>query len=440
MLIKGIKNKLFREGYVFKRMLSFLEESKFYSRQEIINYQDEKLRELIHHAYNNVPYYKEVFDKIKLKPNDIKSQNDLWKIPLLTKKDVKENFKKLKATNVPRFMLHLGHTSGTTGTPAHFYRDFRSINFENAIVWRQWNEAGVFSRDRKAVCRGDIIVPQSQSSPPFWNKDPIEKKLYLSAFHLSSSNLQYYIDEILSYKPVSLQAYPSTAYTIAQYLKKTDQKINLKAVFTSSEPLYSFQRELIEERMNCKVWDFYGMAERVISASECKYHTGLHINEEYGITEFINGKSDREGIMVGTSLHNFAMPLIRYVTNDYGKLSEQSCPCGSEHRLLEPIETKQEDMIITKDGKWISPSIITHAFKPLTHVAKSQVIQHEINRYEILIVPEKGFNKKEEDILLSGLKERFGQDADIKIRIVNDISRTKNGKFRWVISHVKKEL
>ncbi|AKC63478.1 capsular polysaccharide biosynthesis protein [Clostridium sporogenes] len=439
MFIQGMKNKVLREGITFKKMLKFLEESQHYSKQELKNYQDEHLKKIVKHSYENVPYYKEIFNKNKLMPSDIRAQKDLWKLPLLTKNDIKQNFNKLKATNMPKWLLNEGHTSGTTGTPAHFYRDLNSINFENATVWRQWRWAGIDIGDRIVVCRGSEIKV-SEKDHIFWQKNNIQKQLFLSSFYLSDENMKYYIDEFKRYNGKALQAYPSTAYVIAKYLEKTNDKIKLKAVFTSSEPIYDFQRKLIEDRFECKIWDFYGLAERVVSASECKNHEGLHINEEYGITEILDEEENesKEGFLVGSTIHNYAMPLIRYVTNDYTKISSSKCSCKIEHRIISPIETKKEDMVITKEGRYISPSIITHAFKPLTHVAKSQVIQHDFDDFEIKIVPEEGFNDNEIDILMKGLKERFGQKSSIDINIVQDIPRTKNGKFRWVISKISK--
>lgn len=434
-----MKNKALREGITFKKMLKFLEESQHYSKQELKNYQDEHLNKIIKHCYENVPYYKEIFNKNKLMPSDIRTQKNLWKLPILTKNDIKQNFNKLKATNMPKWLLNEGHTSGTTGTPAHFYRDLNSINFENATVWRQWKWAEIDIGDRIVVCRGNEIKV-SEKDHIFWQKNNIQKQLFLSSFYLSDENMKYYIEEFKRYNGKALQAYPSTAYVIAKYLEKTNDKIKLKAVFTSSEPIYDFQRKLIEDRFECKIWDFYGLAERVVSASECKTHEGLHINEEYGITEILDEEENesKEGFLVGSTLHNYAMPLIRYVTNDYTKISCEECSCGIDHRIISLIETKKEDMVITKEGRYISPSIITHAFKPLTHVAKSQVIQHDFDNFEIKIIPEEGFNDNEIDILMKGLKERFGQKSSIDINIVQDIPRTKNGKFRWVISKISK--
>ncbi|MCM1990511.1 phenylacetate--CoA ligase family protein [Oceanirhabdus seepicola] len=439
MYLYGIKNKLLKEGRKFKLISKTLEESQYYSKQELQNYQDKHLRKIISHSYNNVPYYKNLFDQIKLKPSDISTQEDLWKVPILTKKDVKENFKQLKAVNASKFLLNEGHTSGTTGTPAHFYRDLYSINFENAIVWRQWQWSKINIGDKMIVCRGNKVKIKEEKNI-FWEQNFIQKQLFLSSYYLSDKNLKYYVQAIKKYGPRSLQAYPSTAYVIAKYLQKNNDKIKLNAVFTSSEPIYEFQRRIIEKYFQCKVWDFYGLAERVVSASECKYHNGLHINEEYSVTEIIDdkGQQAQEGFLVGTTLHNYAMPLIRYVTDDYTRINNRKCLCGREHRIIEPIETRKEDMIITKSGGFVSPRLISTVFKELKYISKSQVIQHDFDKFEIKIVPEQGFDNRETSRVIKGFEEIFQDKIDININLVEDIARTKNGKFKRIISNVVK--
>ena len=439
-MIKGLKDKLIREGILFRKQLDSISKSEKFSKQEIKNYQDEQLKKIIKYSYNNVPYYKELFDANKLSINDIKSQDDLWKIPILTKNDVKINFNKLKSSKYPKQLLNLGNTSGTTGTPLKIYRDINSIIFENATVWRQWNWAGVKTGDNIAVLRGERIISQDINNSPYWLYDKITKRLKLSPIHIKDENMDKYIDAINHFECRVLQAYPSNAYILAQYLIKNNKQLKLEAVFTSSEPLHLYQRETIEKAFQCKVWDFYGMAERVVSASECSNHNGLHINEEYGITEFLynNEISKEKGTIVGTTLHNYGMPLIRYRTGDFAQIKDYECKCGSKHRLINPIETKSEDMIITRDGKYISPSTVTHIFKPLKNISESQIIQHDEDNYEIRIVEDGVFSKENKNILEKRAKELVGTTSNVHVNVVSKIERTSSGKFRWIISNVKK--
>lgn len=438
-MIGSLKDKLIREGIFFEKKLRFLYESQNYSKQELINYQDEQLRKVVKHAYKYVPYYKELFDNNKLAVDDIKSQNDLWKVPILTKQDVKENFEKLKSTKHPKSLLNLGNTSGTTGSPLKMYRDINSIIFENAIVWRQWNWAGIELGEDIAVLRGERIISKEVNEPPYWKYDKVTKRLKLSPIHLTDTNMDKYIEAIEKKGIKVLQAYPSNAYVLAKHLIKINRQLNLKAVLTSSEPLHLYQREVIEKAFCCKVWDFYGMAERVVSASECFEHDGLHINEEYSITEFLYNEeiNNEKGIIVGTTLHNYGMPLIRYKTGDFAQVKNYDCECGKRHRLINPIETKSEDMIFTKDRKYISPSTVTHIFKPLKNIYESQIIQYDVDNYKIKIVQDGIFSQEDKALLEKRSKELFGTNSIVNIDIVENIERTKNGKFRWIISNVK---
>ncbi len=217
----------------------------------------------------------------------------------------------------------------------------------------------------------------------------------------------------------------------------------LKGVLTSSETLFSFQKEEIERAFRCKIFDFYGLAERVIFATECSAHEGKHLNFEYGVTEFVDEKgypvaAGKSGQMVGTSLHNMGMPMIRYATSDRSFLKKEKCPCGRTLPLMDAVTTKEEDIILTPDGRWISPSVLTHPFKPLKNILESQIIQEDIDLVVIKIVKSSQYLVEDSDKLIHGLRERLGGSVNIRLEFVEHIDREKSGKFRWVISRVGK--
>ncbi|WP_026882529.1 phenylacetate--CoA ligase family protein [Clostridium akagii] len=436
--LTGLRNNILREGKSFQEILDGLEKSQQYSLAEIKEMQNEKLKEIINIAYNYIPYYNEKFKSIKLEPYDIKSIDDLWKIPLLYKEDIKQNFNKLLSVKANKKLLNLGYTSGTTGTPAHFYRDLYSINFENATIRRHWIWAGYKKGDKICTLRGQRLF-NNKTNNKFSLYNIFQNQLLLSSFHLSEENLPYYIEEIIKFKPKFFQGYPSTLYVLAKYMNKNNIIYKLDAIFTSSEPLYLHEKGEIQKAFQCSIWDFYGMAERVVSASECEEHDGLHLNEEYGVTEFVNnGKLNKtEGIIVGTTLNNKVMPLIRYVTNDYAKLNKDKCKCGRCHRKIYPIETKNEDMLYTPDGRWISPSVVTFAFKPQDNVLKSQLIQTDSEHIIVKLVVNDKLKLMEKNTLVTDLENIFGKLMKIDIQFVKDIERTKNGKYRWIISNIK---
>lgn len=434
-----------RYGKEFKKICSFLSESQYYTPSQIKDYQSKQLRTIINHAYNTTVYYKSLFDRINLKPTDIDSSEDLHKIPILTKEDIKNNFNDLVSSKYNRKDLVQGHTSGTTGTPLDILWDKHTCEFTNALDWRQKNWAGVQYGQKIAIILGRTVVPINKTKPPFWQTDYIHNQLWLSAFHLTDSYLDSYFKKLKSFSPVAIEGYPSTVYILAKYLNERNLTFPLKSILTSSETLYPLQREAIEQAFECKVFDFYGMAERVLFATECASHTNPHLNFEYGLTEIVddNGTpldAGQTGIIVSTSLQNMGMPLIRYKTSDVSTIKEEKCTCGREMPLLEKISTKAEDIIICPDGRLISPSVLTHPFKPMHNIDKSQIIQNDINNITINIVKKPAFTKKDELTLLKSFQERVGSDIEITIKYVDTIQRTSSGKFRWVISKVAKNI
>jgi phenylacetate-CoA ligase len=433
-----------RYGGDFIKVKNFLEESQWYSERQLVEYQERMLAKLIQYSYLHVEYYKNLMDEYKLKPSDIKTIGDLQKLPILTKDLIKNNFKSLLSDEYSLKTVDKGHTSGTTGSPLEICYSKNLINYNYAMLDRQYSWAGVnlgkFG-DRVAVIRGNIIVPLNTVKPPFWRYNYLHNQLLLSSFHLKPENIDLYLDELRNYSPKTLDGYPSTVYILAKYLKNKGEKLKLHSVLTSSETLYDFQRETIEESFDCKVYDYYGSAERVLFTTECNKHTGGHIGMEYGITEICdsNGitlENGATGTVIATSLHNYAMPLIRYKTNDNSAIKTVFCDCGRVHKLLDDVTTKAEDTIVLKDGRMISPSVLTHPFKPLTSILESQIIQNEISNITVKLRVDNNFNEDDKQALVHGLSDRLGKDTNIDIELVDSLERTSTGKFKWVISKI----
>ncbi|MES0327639.1 MAG: hypothetical protein ABUK13_05550 [Gammaproteobacteria bacterium] len=434
-----------RYGKEFFKVYNDLLRTQYYSKEEIIKYQETELKKIIQHAYDTTSYYHELFDANSLKPADIQSRNDLYKIPVLTKDLIRENFDGLISSSFKKKELVHGHTSGTTGTPLDILWDQNTCIYTNAVDWRQKNWAGINYGDKLALVLGRVVVPPGKKTPPFWKMDYIHNQLWMSAFHLSSENIKHYLKKLRQYKPVAIEGYPSTVYLVAKFLNESGNTFPVKSVLTSSETLYPLQKEAIEKAFECKVFDFYGMAERVLFSTECDAHTDHHLNFEYGLTEIVDDNDnplaeDEKGFIVSTSLQNYGMPLIRYKTSDVSAIKSQQCPCGRHMPMLEKITTKAEDIIVCPDGRLISPSILTHPFKPIENIEESQIVQEDINNITIKIVKKADFKNEDAEKLLDGLKYRLGDDMNINIEFVSKIERSASGKFRWVISKVVKDI
>jgi phenylacetate-CoA ligase len=446
LLLSGFGVMLDRERYGgrFDEFRDLLTRTEWMSRAELDAYQDERLRAVVAHAYEHVPFYRRRFDERGLTPQDIRGRADLVKLPLLTRDDVRANFETLKSTAFPAGAMRSGHTSGTTGTPLSVGYDRDTVWMTYAVFDRHYRWAGCrmgHDGDRVAVARGNVIVPLTQRKPPFWRHNWRQNQLLLSSFHLSKANLPSYFDALKAFRPAVLDGYPSTLYILAKYLQSRGETFPLKAAITSSETLYDFQRAIIEERFGCRVFDYYALAERAVFSNECDRHEGHHVAMEYGLAEVIDAAGQplpngQVGKLVGTSLHNLAMPLIRYVTNDMSALKTSSCSCGRALELMDDVTTKAEDVLTLRDGRLISPSVLTHPFKPLDCIEGSQIIQTALDRIVVKIVRGADYTPAHEQHLVSELQARLGADVRIDLEMVDRLEPSKSGKFKWVISKV----
>jgi phenylacetate-CoA ligase len=207
-------------------------------------------------------------------------------------------------------------------------------------------------------------------------------------------------------------------------------------VFTASEPLYPHQRELIAERFGAKVMDMYGMAERVAFATECEFGS-MHVNPDYSYVELVDseGRSTRDvGYIVGTTFHNLAMPLVRYKLSDRTRWIPGGCRCGRPFPMIEPVTGKFEDRIFGSNGAFVSPSVLTFAFKGVQNIKKSQVAQVAPESWEIRLVPAPAFGADDQHKLVDNIHNLVDPGVNVRVVLRDEIPCMASGKFRWVVN------
>jgi phenylacetate-CoA ligase len=329
----------------------------------------------------------------------------------------------------------VGKTSGTTGTPLHIYRSMDSVRWEVAFKERHWAWSGFEAGMPRASLRGDAVIPLDQTRPPFWLFNRFDNQLFLSSRHLKAPFIGQIAETLRKFRPRMLEAYPSTAFALARYLDSQNERLEIPFIYTGSEIVYRYQRELIEQRIG-KVLDFYGMAERVAFASECEAGS-LHVNSDYSLVEIVdesNRATDGLGFVVGTTFHNLVMPLVRYRTSDQTRWKPGSCACGRPYPMIEPIEGKFEDVVHGAEGEPISPSLITFAFKGVHHIDSSQVAQVRPGVWEIRLVAGPGYTDEDGRQVIRNIHTMVDAKIEAYTKLVPDIPRTAAGKYRWVVN------
>jgi len=330
----------------------------------------------------------------------------------------------------------VGKTSGTTGTPLTIYRSLRSVLLEHAFVKRHWTWGGYHDGMTRATLRGDMVASLDQSQPPFWFWNRLAQQLVVSSRHLTDAHADAIIDRLQALAPAMMQAYPSTAYTLARYLERRGRRLHIPFVFTASEPTYPHQRELIVDRLGARLMDMYGMAERVAFATECE-HGEMHINPDYSYVEIVDQQgrpTDGWGSVVGTTFHNDAMPLVRYKLSDQTRWKPGRCACGRAFPMIERVTGKYEDSITGGDGAVVSPSVLTFAFKGVHNVLKSQVAQVAPGRWEIRVVPAPQFGAADRQQLIDNVRTLVDATVQVEVVLRDELPNTAAGKFRWVVN------
>lgn len=223
--ISGVIPLSIRYGKVFRDTYRFLQESQWWSREKLEEYQMQQLQTLLTHSYNNVPYYRKVFNERGLKPKNIQSLDDIRKLPYLTKQTVQKNLSDLVARNFPKSKLHYMTTGGSTGIPLGFYWEKGVTDpKEWALVWRQWNWAGYKFGEKRITLRGNVINRFKKGKRQWWEYNPIDNALILSSYDMTDENLPKYIEKINKFKPVAIQGYPSSLSILANFLRKAKDK------------------------------------------------------------------------------------------------------------------------------------------------------------------------------------------------------------------------
>lgn len=417
-----------------------LDDTQWYKPEELKKLQVKRLRALIKHAYINVPYYRRVFSENKISYEDIKTIEDLRKLPILTKEDIRTHFNELISIDAEKYNYGLAKTSGSTDKPLEFLLDQQNREMEYASIFRQLKWAGIDINSKIATFRGDLSRDNPNSNKPvLWRYHALSKELVFNTLNMEDKVLKKYLEKLIKFKPHLIKGYPSSLYVLAQYMEEHGiYSVKPTAIQTSSEVLSPQQRELIEEYFQCKIFDWYGQSEYVISCGECIEHTGFHINVESGILEFLDNNEQVEngdiGEMTATGFFNYSMPFIRYNLGDLGCYSDEMCDCGRGSSIVKSFDGRTVDIINTPDGKKISGPAFERYWKDrisyhLQNIEYAQVIQKSKEKILVYIVTKDTLSQEDTMLIITELRKILSEEMNIEVEELESIPTGKKHRF-----------
>ncbi len=422
----GRLNDLFLSGRGVVLYHRFLKHSQYQPYDKLVEFQVAKLRNILISAYEKTQYYHDLFLKSDFNPyRDFNEIADIERVPVLEQSTARQNKDRIVDGTKLEKAVEL-RTSGTTGEPFITFASRPHWIMEQAVTWRHWKWAGYRFRDKMAIVRS--YVPKE--GQPIWKIDSARNFYFLSAYHISESNIDLYVDKLRQWKPKFLRGYPCSLYLLAKFMQLKSLTIDPpKAVLTASEMLLPQYRRTIEQTFAAPVFDWYGLGEPAVTMSECEAHEGLHINMEYGLCELIEDPqlADNQRRIVATSLLNDVMPLIRYETKDIAVVNfDRTCCCGRKLPLVKGILGRSDDFLYGSEGRVLPGVNFYTLFYNFPELTGFQIIQDGLSNIEVRVTHPQTLTEGRRSQLLGELENRIGRS--VKVRLVENEGFVQTGE------------
>lgn len=401
---------------------------------EIEKIQRRKLKAIVRYAYENVDYYRQLFDSVGVKPEEIEDKNDLLRIPITTKSQLQKlPIEKIIAKGIKLDKCTQVKTSGSTGIPLDIIIGKEDSRIRWAVFMRAFLANGCRLTDKEV----NIAALPRDYRNHWYQYLGIRRQKYISL----SNEIDEQIRQIRKINPDFIHGLPSGLRAIAEAIKQKKVKgICPKVIASGGEILTQQTREIIDSTFGVKMVDSYNSWEFGNIAWECSRHTGYHINADNLVVEFINnGKvalPGEKGKIIITNLNSYTMPFIRYNIGDVGIPSDKQCPCGRGLPLLKRIEGRTDDLIKLSNGRVISPFTITAVLRFISGIAQFRLIQEREDECLMQLVKGEGFCQGTIEKVKEKLKRILGGNVHLKVQILAEIPRDPSGKIRAIMSRL----
>ncbi len=418
------------------KQLRTLQKNQYLPPAELKALQESKLRKIVRHAYKNVAYYRNLFDREGINPEDIKDVEHLYKIPITKKDDLKNSgYPNILSKGGEPENCVLKQTSGSTGEPLKLFFSVEERDFQILVNLRIFLSAGFKLTDKTVYLSNPRRFPQKK----YWFQHlGILRRDYLSVFDAPEAH----IDALRRLKPDFLYGYASSLIPLAHSIQEQAIKdISPKAVFSSTETLEQKSRTLIESAMNTKVYDLMGSNELGDIAWECPAHEGFHLNNDTVILEFLDEHNNpvqpgQTGRLVCTSLYGYTMPFIRYELGDICVLSDKMCSCGRTLPLMESVKGRANDFIVLPDGKRMASFFLVIIMQDFLDIVQYRVIQEQKDRILVQIVTGKEGSETTRHRIKEEIESALQHRVTVRVETVQQIPKDPSGKIRTVVSNV----
>ena len=403
-----------------------------------------RVRNIVIHACETSPYYRDLCRDLGLQPSAAFSLEDLRHFPLLTKEIIKQKGPQLISERIGRHELDVEFTSGTTGRRTEFQRNHQ------CTVSRVGRQTGILEQcgyrpgERRALLWG------VESEVPAAGIRGLRQRLRHFADSqesvcckvMNERDMEEFHARLLRFRPAVLYGYPNAMARLGRFiLERKLAPIRVRTIMSTAERLTLQTREFLNAVFGAEVYDLYCTREYGCVGFECSMHDGYHIDTGSVYLEIVREGRRVElgetGEITITDLLNYGMPLIRSRTGDIGTLSAEPCACGSGLPLLKSFDGRMPDNIVRPDGSIVAGILVSYMFMDLPQIKAAQFVQESVTDLEVRLEVGEELSEETRASVLRQVRERVGQEISVRVTPVREIPRNPlSGKLQEVISKI----
>ena len=434
-------------GRSYARHRRWLEQSQWWSADQLQDFQWRELQRLLRHAIETVPYYRQKYAACGVaSAEDVRTREDFARLPTLTREEINQHRNDLCSTEF-RGKLLAHSTTGSSGKPTHFFITYESYDWRTAVSSRAYSWSGARVGERTLYLWGGPV----KAAPQFAARKlsayrALRRELVFNTFAQSEALWRSAYGAALEYRPRYMVGYVSSIERFCEYLLAHSLRLpGLRAAISAAEPVTDQARTLLKQALGIPLFNTYGSREFMCIAAECDQHRGLHIstenllveqtapvlgNAQTGIPSAIGAASD----LLVTDLHNYGMPFLRYEIGDAGVISTgNSCACGRGLPMLERVEGRTTEILRLANGRILSALVFPHAMKDVPEVREFLIVQRSVEHFDLLVVLRQPLSEASRSLLRRYFSDLLGNEVTVKVVPVEEIPRSASGKRRIAV-------
>jgi phenylacetate-CoA ligase len=432
-------------GRRFREHATFVSEAQWWSAERSRQYQLERLRQMLARAYDKTPFYRRAFAAAGFLPADLRSLEDLSRLPTIDKDTLRVYLGDMCAVSPRAPGVDYVSTGVTSGVPFWFYIGAGRSAVEYAYLVSGWGRAGYRLGIPLAVFRGKTVEEDERGLRHEY--DPLLRHHYYSNFHMTDGDMHRYVEHVRGIGPCYLHVYPSSGTALARFVLRAGLSPlpNVQGVIAESEPVSPDQRALVERAFGVRLFSSYGHSEKLVLAAECESSTDYHVWPTYGFFELLDPEGRRvtrpgeRGEITGTGFINDVVPFVRYRTGDFATLVGQGCrACGRDQILIRDIEGRRpEGCLVAIDGSVITMTALNLHDETFERVRQYQFGQDVPGRAELRLIPGAGFTDEDASHVVASLDRKLKGRLTLTLRLVEEIKPTARGKHVIVDQRIR---